>query len=174
MVQLLQSETHVEGALHAEVVVGGGRETLECVTDVHERAVGVRRAEEGFKDGQGGGLEGVETALDAAAAVGGAILQAAFAEEVKGGLELAWGGAGEEGTEGWILSGQSLIWSRSGTTVEGTRGEGDAGADAPSESTSYASATRAKMVAASSELSLSGWYLRASLRYLRRAKGGGA
>ena len=100
VVQLLQSETHVEGALHAEVVVGGGRETLECVTDVHERAVGVRRAEEGFKDGQGGGLEGVETALDAAAAVGGAILQAAFAEEVKGGLELAWGGAGEGGDGG--------------------------------------------------------------------------
>lgn len=89
-------------------------------------------------------------------------------------LSLPGAGRAREGTEGWILSGQSLIWSRSGTTVEETRGEGDAGADAPSESTSYASATRVKMVAASSELSLSGWYLRASLRYLRRAKGGGA
>ena len=174
MVQLLQSETHVEGALHAEVVVGGGRETLECVTDVHERAVGVRRAEEGFKDGQGGGLEGVETALDAAAAVGGAILQAAFAEEVKGGLELAWGGAGEGGD-----GGVDPLGSVPDLVSVGHDGRGDArgrgrGADAPSESTSYASATRAKMVAASSELSLSGWYLRASLRYLRRAKGGGA
>ena len=42
-----------------------------------------------------------------------------------------------------------------------------AGGIAPSESTSYASATRANIVAASVDASLSGWYFSASLRYLQ-------
>ena len=124
---------------------------LGCVTGVHEpAAVGGRRAEEGFKDGQGGGLEGVETALDAAAAVGGAILQAAFAEEVKGGLELAWGGAGEGGDGGVDPLGSVPDLVSVGHDGRGdARGRGRGGGRTVGEHFVRLPDARAKMVAAS-------------------------
>ena len=119
-VELLEREPDVVRPLLPELRAVVLRERAERGGDVHERGVGVGRAEERLEDGDRGHLERVDPAADAALPVRDAALQALLAEEVERRFQFRCGSRERREEEEKRARGGA-----GGTTGESTDGDGD-------------------------------------------------